>query len=167
MFNEDEFRAVASLLKSGVLFSNHSEDFPERMLSLIKKCTIQPTDDRTTQIFKYYLMSGSVGNFNKSRPIKVKKGELSDTLFYKQANDIEITLLAKILYSECGTPFNEFLKWQVNVILKQGFIDVENEFIKFWDYNDITGKDVSKMTIQELDEIHNQNVKMSNEHDYN
>lgn len=54
--------------------------------------------------------------------------KVSDILFFKQCGDMDLTLMAKYIYSISGTKFNDFLKLQVKVILEQGEIDIKKEY---------------------------------------
>lgn len=122
---------VAKMLKDGVLYQSlfNRNEFFRCLIKLSDKCKFTENDSKTEKIFKAYCLCGNMADCIKRTGCL--NGEISDTLFFKKSEDIEITLLAKSMYVANGTKYKEFLEWQVNVILEKGEIDIKEEYRKW------------------------------------
>lgn len=145
MISKNQLDAIAAIFSTGILLTNEVNfEFMDMLNDMKNKCQPSPTDDRTTSIFKTYIRCGGMTNTIKYTHNSMSQKEISDTLFYKQSNDIYITLLAKLMYSQSGTKRQGFLNHQIDIICSQGYIDIKEEYIKWeqslgCDLEDING----------------------------
>lgn len=124
---------LAKLLKTGILYQCvYNNKFSDFLSELTNKCKYNNKDNETDFIFKSFILAGNMTNTMIFTKLPNKK--ISDTLFFKQSSDIEITFLAKIIYFESNTKFKDFLQWQINVILRDKKIDIKHEYI-MWHYS--------------------------------
>lgn len=118
------------MLKNGIIAShNITPDYIETISALEQNYKITDDDNEITRVFKALIINGNMKdtvNYLDMKPDKV-----SDILFYKQTEDINLTLLAKAVYMVSGTKYKDFLKWQIDVILKEGNIDIKEQYIKW------------------------------------
>jgi len=114
-----------------------------------RKLNIQRTDTYKDIMFKaYILLYGNTTDTIKTlrhNEIKmpgknvlmkyIETKDLADLLYYDRGNDIDITLVAKMLnfYAHRN---DMFLKWQIEVILIHGDIDMQKECIEFLELNE-------------------------------
>jgi hypothetical protein len=147
---------ISKLIKGGIMFQYvYNEHFNDLLKDIYNIIKLSDNDSKTDIIFKKFV---EVGNMTDAiqymcLPNKV----ISDTLYYKQSSNIKLTLLAKTLYSTSGTQFKDFLKWQVNVIIRDGKIDIKQEFIKWRTYvhnNDPIGKNYP-VNLRDIEETFN------------
>lgn len=132
MLSKNQFLAISRFCSSGIIGTNdYTQDFFDAFVNILNKCAINKNDDRKTEIFKSFIIYGGMTNTIKETHNRFCNKEISDTLFYKQVDDIEITLLAKMLYFDSGTKYKDFLKWQIDVILINHKINVKDEYLKW------------------------------------
>lgn len=85
----------------------------------------------TDIIFKEYVTYGNLSVINdKYKYKKVLDIKPSDILFYRQCSNVGITILAKIMYLNTNKSM-EFLKHQIDILIKNANIDIYEEHIKF------------------------------------
>lgn len=127
----DNIIRAAKLLKTGVLYqvAYNKNNFINYISNLANKCIIKDDDSKVDIIFKEFVLLGNMSNTIAYNG--VPNNVVSDTLFFRQSSDIELTLLAKSLYFISGTKFKDFLQWQINVILKNNKIDIKQEYINW------------------------------------
>lgn len=131
MFSKTQLTAISYFFRSGIFAeSEFDSSVFTKIVEIKNKCIFDVHDTRTNQLFKAFIYYGGKQDvINKE--LKTKPNELSDTIFFKQADDIEITLMAKFLYSLTTKSFREFLDWQVDVILENNKINVRHEYINW------------------------------------
>lgn len=140
---------IAKLLKGGLLYQlNYNDAIIDVFMNIANKCKIDnkpiSKQEQTDHIFKCFCLFGNMSDCLKYTYYDNKT--ISDTLFFKQCSDIQITLLAKSLYYVSGTKFQEFLKWQIEIILQYGYINIREEYKKW---------KISIHGIEELKDIEN------------
>lgn len=128
MMDRDNTDIVARIIKAGALRCNLWK-LMEVLSSYQEKCKIQKDDDLITKVFKYFIVYGRISDICSL--VGMSQDKISDILFFKQCGDIELTLMAKYIYSISGTKFNAFLKLQVKVILEQGKVDIKKEYTEW------------------------------------
>lgn len=125
MMDKDTTDIVARVIKAGALRCNLWA-LGEVLSSYQEKCKVQEDDDIVTKVFKYFIVYGRIADI--CGLVGLTQDKVSDILFFKQCGDMDLTLMAKYIYSISGTKFNDFLKLQVKVILEQGEIDIKKEY---------------------------------------
>lgn len=132
MLSKNQFLAISKFCSSGIIGTDdYTPDFFNAFINILNKCIINDSDDRKTKIFKTFIICGGMSNTIKETHNEFCNNEISDTLFFKQVDDIEITLLAKMLYLNNGTKYKEFLERQINIILINHKINIKDEYIKW------------------------------------
>lgn len=131
MFSKTQMTAISYFFRSGIFAEGEFDSSVfTKIVELKNKCVYDAHDTRTNQLFKAFIYYG--GNQTAiNKELKTKPKELSNVIFFKQSDDIEITLMAKFIYSLTSKEFREFLNWQVDVILEHNKIDVRHEYIKW------------------------------------
>lgn len=130
MIKKLDYYSFAKILQNGII-DVVSDDTIEYLKSLKKLCRISNTDTMTDMIFKEYVTYGNLSAINdKYRYTKKLDIKPSDILFYRQCSNVEITILAKIMYLNTNKNM-EFLKYQIEILMKNGYIDIYEEHIKF------------------------------------
>lgn len=120
--------ALGKIIKSGALQCDLNA-LHEVLTFYQKKCQLSKDDDETTKVFKLFIVWGTI--LKVSQITKLKQTQISDILFFKRCDDLELTLMGKYIYSISGTKYHEFLKWQVEVLFTTGMLDVKKEYIKW------------------------------------
>lgn len=126
--NRQDFEVVGKIIKSGALRCdiNNLCNVLESYQNRFRPCE---DDDETTKVFKNYVIFGNAEEV--SRTTGVKPDKVRDILFYKTCEDFELTLMAKYIYSVSGTKYNSFLKRQVDIMFREGSINVKQEYLKW------------------------------------
>lgn len=128
----NDFINYTKSFKYGLLNTiNNDITLPDKLINTAKQCQIEKTDNKTDYIFKSFCLCGNMSDCMKETHLT--NTEISDTIFFKQSSNINITLLAKALYCVSNTKFKEFLEWQIKVILEYGEIDINAEYKKWKD----------------------------------
>ena len=129
--SKTQLTAIFYFFRSGIFAKGEFDTSVfTKIVELKNKCIYDVHDTRTNQLFKAFIYYG--GNQRViDKELKTKPDELSDTIYFKQADDIEITLIAKLLYSYTTKKFRPFLDWQVDVILENNKINIRHEYIKY------------------------------------
>ncbi len=119
---------IANLLKSGIISSLNNETI-DYLKHIQQLCIPSKDDTNTDKIFKEYIKSGKLTALGNKYRYSIKP-QVSDILFYRQCSNTELTILAKIMYLNTNKNL-EFVKWQVDILIKNGYIDIYEEHIKF------------------------------------
>lgn len=121
---------IAKILRTGILFDIQKDDIILNQLKeYAHKYQIKETDNTIEKIFKSFVIHGN--NHELIKKYNYNNNYISDVLFFRQVKDINLTLLAKSVYAVSGSPYKDFLIWQIKVILDIGEINIKNEYIKW------------------------------------
>lgn len=121
---------LAKILRTGILNKiNQDNSILEQLKEYSTKYQIKETDSSIEKVFKSFVINGN--NHELVKKYDYIGSTVSDILFFRQVDDINLTLLAKSIYAVSGSPYKDFLLWQINVILRDGAINIKNEYKKW------------------------------------
>lgn len=128
-FSLPEFQFCAALLKNGVL-QNDLKDIIPKLNEILNKCYSFSNDNQVDKIFKTYIINESVNNQSKIY-INCRKDIIINVIVFKQSTDVDITILAKVLYRKYGKFYKEWLDWQIDKFLTKSNVDIKQEYINY------------------------------------
>lgn len=124
-----------------MLLYNHAEKYNtikicDYLNSVLVKCKIDKNDSMVDRIFKLYIIHRRTNEFYTSVYSKNirSQGDIIDILTYKQSNDYDINILAKVLYYKYGKYKSAFLERQINKLINVPEcypLDLYEEYIVF------------------------------------
>lgn len=121
---------LAKILRTGILNRiNQDSSILQQLKEYSAKYHIKETDSDTEKVFKSFVINGN--NHELIKKYGFIGSSISDILFFRQVEDITLTLLAKSIYAVSGSPYKDFLIWQIEVILKDGKINIKDEYRKW------------------------------------
>lgn len=137
-----DYITIAKSLRGGLFMNFNPIETPILLINLYNKCQINDCDDIVDKIFKSLILAGNIMDATKlinSLGFRTDKNrafiptDVSDFIFYKQSTDTEISIFAKsIYYHTCQN--KEFLKWQIDKLIKDGSFDYDEEMKKYLEY---------------------------------
>lgn len=130
MKKELDYYSLAKILQHGII-SFIDDNTIEYLKYLKNMCIVLNTDTITDTVFKEYVTYGNLQYVNdKYKYKKVLDIKPSDIIFYRQCSSVEITILAKTMYLNTNKNM-EFLKHQIEFLIKNGYIDIYEEHVKY------------------------------------
>lgn len=152
------YSIIAKSLRGGLFTDFDADNTPSTLVYLYNKCQINEIDDLIDKVFKSLVITGNIMDATKyinqigCRTEKNRKfipTDISDCIFYKQSSDVEITILAKFIYSyTCQN--KGFLQWQIYKLIKDGSFNYDEESNKYQLYCE--AKDI---LYEYIENIHN------------
>ena len=144
-FSKSEYEFCANLLKDGIL-KYDLNDIIKHLNEILRKCC-QNTDNTIDSVFKSFILKSDIdcvyGLLCGNTQIK-DRNTIIDIITFKQSSDIDITILAKIMYRKYGKFYHDWLDWQIRRLLDCYSINLKEEYISYRisigkDYNSIPG----------------------------
>lgn len=133
MFTEKQLKSFAIFLNTGIVGTlEFNNEYIRNCVNVLNKCPVKTEDSEIMKVFKAFIFHGNPSDTNRALNNRYGASGVSDIIFFRQCEDIEITLVAKAIYAYSGTKYSPFLKIQVEKILKDGEICIRDEYAKWW-----------------------------------
>ena len=130
-YNKDIVLLIANILKSRILLYKDIDKILYDVMNL--QCDYMPCQNENKNdvdfIFKLYLFYGKVADI--VRITRKNYNQITDILVCGKSKDIILTLLVKAMYSLTNSKYSDFLKIQVDLIIKNHDIDIRQTYIDY------------------------------------
>ena len=130
-YNKELITTIAKILRSKILLYKNINTIFDYIIELQNeyKAYSDENINSADYIFKLYLFYGNIADIVKYTNMTYDK--ITDILVCRKSKDITLTLLVKTMYSLTNSKYNEFLRYQINIIIEYNNIDMKQAYIDY------------------------------------